>query len=270
MQAHNWSSADSDTPRRMLVTAALAPFEPTFDALCVLTKAVFPAISLPMLDQSTIATCIRYVGAGPDVVTQDAILGHTVKSFLYLLHEAVEVPPLLPILNRPRKTFTRSDGAQVGTKDPWRDNWHNAHETVKAADTDARILEAHAESALFHLVFGVRASPRACAATLEVGTHPMASNPDWARDAVCDRVIQRMPGPSPQQDECDRAALARQQLYSIGLWALPSLVVSVPRTAYAIWQARGETEGFALRDWCSAEQAKKRLERVAGMIDGPR
>lgn len=259
MQAHNWSSADTDASRRTQVAAGLAPYERTFEALNAVIDAVFPGLRVPTLDEHTIATCIRYVGAGPDIATQDAVLEHTVKSFLYLLHEAVEVFPLVTILDRPRKTFIRSDGAQVGTKDLWKSNWPNAHEAVKAADTDARILEAHAESALLHVFFGIRASPRACAATLEVGAHPAASNPDWARDAVRERVTQRMSGSIPSEDECKEATLNRKRLYAVKLSAVPSLAASVPRLAYAIWQARGETEGRVLYDWCSAERANKLL-----------
>ena len=233
------------------MTIALCPSLSDHSRLVRLVDAVYPGTPFPALTPDVLSDCLRYIGAGPDYAAQTVIQMNTVQSFLYLLHEAVELSDARAALDMPRPALIRREGQNIVSQDLWQANFSTHYSTcIEPADTTARIREAQAECALLHLFFGLRTTVAACVATLEVGP---SSIPD-AVEKVRTRILTALDSATPPKADCDVVIAARAKLFPLPLAGVRRRFANVPRTAYAVWQARGEVDGGDLADWFAASQ----------------
>lgn len=203
----------------------------------------------------------RYLRAGPDERALAVLASPpTLKSYLYVLHEVIELGPLREHLDapRPRAGFTRSDGAHVSTPavDLWAYNFHK-NVTLKdvflhPADHEARSIESQAEKALVRLLFGETITLAAIVWTIE--TQPGAAS-GWEDATVRAKVAALLGGlGEPSATEADRARDYRQRLWALDANQIGARLGGVREVAFQLSQARAAPPNDDQRDWFGAEE----------------
>lgn len=206
----------------------------------------------------------RYLNCGPDegalrVLATDP---PTMKGYLYIVHEVVEISPLLIYLNaaKPTRGFKRSDGTLASTPvaDLWKYNFdHNTtfKQAVHPADHAARRIESQAEKALVRLLFGEDIPLNAFVWTIE--TKPGAVS-GWEDETIRGKVAALLGDLAPPSiDDANRARDYRQRLWALGLHDVVARCGGIPELPFGLWQARGCPPNDDLRDWYAAEEFQR-------------
>ncbi len=216
-----------------------------------------------------LADVLRYLNAGPDEGALRVLASEprTMKSYLYVLHEVIELAPLRQHLNTPRPGagFRRDDGAHVATPtgDLWAYNFHKnvaLKQAVHPADHEARRLESRAEQALVRLLFGKDIPLTALVWTIE--TKPGATS-RWEDQTVRTKVAALLGnlGP-PSADEADDARDYRQRLWDLRLEDVVARAGTIPELPFGLWQSRGCPAHDDQRDWFAADEFNRMAREV--------
>ncbi len=205
----------------------------------------------------------RYLNLG-DFSTKAAIATPTVKGFLYLVHELVEVEHLEPILNAPASTAGPKPAVRVqNRRDPWeraltiaRTRGADGISPVHVADTRARVAEVRVEQILARVLLGESISIDGLVWSISTATDP-SDQPQGIVECANQDARQRTAAAiecGPEDEASSRlASEVRSRLLPLGTAHLETFTPS--RLAYAIWEARHQEHGNDISDWLGAERA---------------
>jgi hypothetical protein len=211
---------------------------------------------------------LRYLSAGPDAGALRVLAAEppTMKGYLYVLHEVIEIGALREYLDapRPQAGFKRG-GTNVArpTGDLWAFNFHNNRtltEAVHPADHEARRIESQVEKALIRLLFGKTIPLAALVWTIE--TKPGAAS-GWEDETVRTKVAALLGnlGP-PSADEADDAREYRQRLWDLRLEDVVARAGSMPELPFGLWQSRECPPHDDQRDWFAADDFNRMAREV--------
>ena len=211
---------------------------------------------------------LRYLNAGPDKGALRVLASEppTMKAYLYVLHEVIELGPLRQHLNAPRsQAGFKRDGTNVArpTGDLWAYNFHNNRKLTQAvhpADHEARSLESQAEKALVRLLFGKAVPLSGFVWTIE--TNPAAGS-GWEDEVVRTKVAALLGNlRQPTGDEADEARGYRQRLWDLRLEDVVARAGGLPELPFGLWQSRECPPRDDQRDWFAAEDFHRLAQQV--------